>query len=91
MKTRTNEEGNFFYRAIAAVAMLGPILMVIAASSMPVGVRGEFVVKGHAVVLAILAIALVLRAAYIVGFKSALKNADADSLNFEGTIGGHST
>ncbi len=92
MKIATNEQSSFFYRAIAAVAMIGPILLVIAAGSMPEGLeRGEFVVNGHGAVLAMLAIALVLRAAYTLGFKSALKNADADSNNFEGTLGGHST
>ena len=92
MKTGTNEQSSFFYRAIAAVAMIGPILLVIAAGSMPEGLeRGEFVVNGHGVVLAILAIALVLRVAYTLGFGTALKNTAADSFNFEGTFGGHST
>ena len=92
MKTGTNEQSSFFNRVVAVVAMAGPILLVIAAGSMPEGLeRGEFVVNGHGVVLAILVTALVLRAAYTMGFKSALKYVNGNSFNFEGTFGGHST
>jgi threonine/homoserine/homoserine lactone efflux protein len=91
MKTVTNEYSNLFYSALAAIAMIGPILLVIAAGTLPEGQeRGDLIVYGHGVVLAVLATALILRAAYISGFKSALKNSDADSISFEETYGGQS-
>jgi hypothetical protein len=68
------KHGDFFNGAFAAVAMIGPILLVIAASTMPVDpTTGKFVVYGHGVLLAVLSAALVLRAAYAVGFSKALK------------------
>ena len=92
MKTGTNEHSSFFYRALAAVAMIGPIALVFAAGTLPEGLeRGDLIVYGHGVLLAGLATALALRAAYTLAFKSALNNADADSIPFEGTCGGHST
>ena len=92
MKTGTNEHSSFFYRALAAVAMIAPIALVFAAGTLPEGLeRGDLIVYSHAVLLAGLATALALRAAYTLAFKSALNNADADSIPFEGTCGGHST
>jgi hypothetical protein len=73
MKTGTNEQSSFFNRALAAVAMAGPILLVIAAATLPEGERGDLIVYGHGVVLAVLASALVLRAAYILGFSKTSK------------------
>ena len=78
MRTYTKTQSNFFYGALAAVAMIGPILLVIAAGTMPESPdTGEFIVYGHGLVLAILAAALVLRAAYERGFSKALSNAAA--------------
>jgi hypothetical protein len=93
MKTGTNEHSSFFYRALAAVAMIGPIFLVFAAGTLPEGglERGDLIVYGHGVLLAGLATALALRAAYTLAFKSALHNADAALIPFEGTCGGHST
>lgn len=75
MNIGTHQRGKFFYSALAAVAMLGPILLVLAAGTLPEGVqqRGNLIVHGHEVLLAILAAALVLRAAYTMGFSKALK------------------
>ncbi len=74
MNTFSKNYGDFFYRSLAGVAMIGPILLVIAASTMPEGPEtGEFIVFGHAAVLAVLATALVLRAAYTLGFSKALR------------------
>jgi len=74
MTTFTKYHGDFYYRAIAAVAMIGPILLIVAASTLPEDPEtGEFVVYGHGVVLAVVAAALALRAAYARGFSKALR------------------
>ena len=76
MKTVTNEPSSFFYRALAAVAMIGPIFLVFAAGTLPEGglERGDLIVYGHGVLLAVLATALALRAAYYtLGFSKAFK------------------
>ncbi len=53
MANATKNPGDFFYGAFAAVAMIGPILLVIAASKMPEGLeKGEFIVYGHGLLLA---------------------------------------
>jgi len=78
MTTFTKYHGDFFYRAIAAVAMIGPILLIIAASKLPESPEtGKFIVYGHGVVLAVVATGLALRAAYARGFGKALKIAGA--------------
>ena len=75
MTTATKNDGDFFYRALAAVAMIGPILLVFAAGTLPEGLeRGDLIVYGHGVVLAVLVTALVLRAAYTWGFSKALQS-----------------
>jgi hypothetical protein len=72
MKTLTKYYGDFFYRTLAAVAIGAPMLLTLADSQLPEGtVRGEFMVSGLGTVLAVLVTALVLRAAYILGFKKA--------------------
>jgi threonine/homoserine/homoserine lactone efflux protein len=74
MTTSTTNHSDFFYSALAAVAIIAPILLVIAAGTLPEGLdRGELIVYGHGVVLAVLATALVLRASYILGFNQALQ------------------
>lgn len=74
MNTGTHQHSKFFYSALAAVAMLGPILLVFAAGTLPEGgQRGNLIVHGHEVLVAILAAALALRAAYTMGFSRALK------------------
>ena len=72
MTTFTKYHGDFFYRALAAVAMITPIFLVFAARTLSEGTeRGDLIVYGHGAVLAVLVTALVLRAAYILGFKKA--------------------
>ncbi len=75
MHTPTQQNSKFFYSALAAVAMLGPILLVIAAGTLPEGgqQRGHLIVHGHEVLVAILAAALTLRGAYTLGFRRALE------------------
>jgi hypothetical protein len=74
MTTSTTNHSDFFYSALAAVAIIAPILLVIAAGTLPEGLdRGDLIVYGHGGVLAVLATALVLRAAYILGFNKALQ------------------
>ncbi len=74
MTTSNKTHSNFFYRVLAAVAMIGPMLLVFAAGTLPEGLeRGGLIVYGHEVLLAVLATALVLRAAYASGFSKALK------------------
>ena len=74
MNSFTNYDSNSFYRALAAVAITGPMLLVYAASALPEGPgRGDLVVYGHGVVLAILATAMILRAAFILGFRRAFR------------------
>jgi hypothetical protein len=79
MTTFIRYHGDLFYRAIAAVAMIGPILLIIAADQLPENPEtGEFVVYGHGVIVAILAIAMSLRAAYARGFIRAWQIAGAE-------------
>ncbi len=79
MAAFTKNHSNFFYGACAAVAMIGSILLVIAASTMPEGLEtGEFIVYGHEVLLAVLSTALVLRGAYAWGFSKALAIAGSE-------------
>jgi threonine/homoserine/homoserine lactone efflux protein len=74
MTTSTTNHSDFFYSALAAVAIIAPILLVIAAGTLPEGLdRGDLIVYGHGLVLAVLATALVLRASYILGFNKALQ------------------
>ena len=74
MNTSTKYHSDFLYSALAAVAIIAPILLVIAAGTLPEGLdRGDLIVYGHGVVLAVLATALFLRAAYILGFNKALQ------------------
>jgi len=63
----------FFARAVTAVALLGPIVLVVVAGTLPIGERGELIVGGHIFLVALLVTALVLRAAYDLGFERALK------------------
>jgi Trypsin-like peptidase domain len=68
-----------FYRAFAGVAIIAPILLVFAAGTLPEGPeRGALIVDGLGVVLAVLATALVLRAAYALGCSQTLKVAASE-------------
>jgi uncharacterized membrane protein YccC len=74
MATSTNNHEDFIYAMLGAMVTIPPILLVIAAGSMPEGLlRGQFIVHGCGAILAVLATALVLRATYSLGFSKALK------------------
>lgn len=65
-------QSNFFLRAFTTVAMLGPVLLVMIAGTLPEGLeRGQLIVLGHGAIVAILAASLVLRAVYELGFRRA--------------------
>jgi len=68
-----------FYRALAGAAIIAPILLVFAAGTLPEGPeRGALIVDGLGVVLAVLATALALRAAYTLGFSRGLRIAASE-------------
>ena len=72
MKMSIKNYGDFFYRTLAGVVIGGPMLLVCAVSQLPEGAqRGEFMVYGLGAVVAVLVTALVLRAAYVLGFNKA--------------------
>ncbi len=74
MTTFTKHHSDFYYHAFAALAMIGPMLLVLAAGALPQGLeRSELIVDGYGVLLAALAAAVILRAVYAVGFRKALK------------------
>jgi hypothetical protein len=79
MTTFTKNRRDFFYQVVGAIAMIGPILLVFAAGTLPEGLeRGELIVSGHGVLLAVLATALGLRTAYALGFSKALEIAASE-------------
>ena len=72
METLAKNYSDFFYRRLAAVAIGAPMLLTLAVSQLPEATdRGEFMAYGLGTVLGVLVTALVLRAAYILGFKKA--------------------
>lgn len=71
MKTTPNESSSRFYSVLAALAMLTPIFLVIAAGTLPQGARGDLIVFGHEVLLAVIAAALALRIAFVKGSATA--------------------
>jgi len=73
MTTSTTFQGDFFTRAITAVAILGPILLAIIAGTLPEGMRGDLIVDGHIFIVAFLVTALALRVVYGMGFARARK------------------
>ncbi len=76
MTTSTNNHSNLFYNGIAAFAMIATIGLACASGTLPEGLqRGEFIVSGFGAVLGVLATALVLRAAYMLGLSKASKTA----------------
>jgi hypothetical protein len=79
MTTFTKYHGDSFYRTIAAIGMIGPILLIIVAGTLPEDPEtGEFIVYGHGVILAVVAAALALRAAYARVFIKAWKIAASE-------------
>ena len=79
MATSTKNHGDFIYGALGAMATIPPILVVVAASTMAEGLeRCQFIPYGCGVILAVLATALVVRAAYALGFSKALIMAESN-------------
>jgi hypothetical protein len=77
--TFTKYHSDVFYASLAGVAMLAPILLVLASGTLPEGLqRGEVIVFGHGAILAVVVAAMVVRAAYALGFNKALKIAVSD-------------
>jgi hypothetical protein len=73
MNTSVKNYGDFFYRTLAGMAIGAPILLVGAVSQLPEGAeRGEFMAYGLGAAVTVLVTALVLRAAYTLGFTKAL-------------------
>lgn len=78
MNVFTKFHSDRYYRKLATVAMVGPMLLVLATGQLPEGLeRGDLIVYGYGALLAAVAGALVLRAAYAVGFTRAWKIATA--------------
>ncbi len=76
MTATTNMVSAFFYRALSAVAIAAPMLLIFAVSQLPEGTeRGELMVYGLGTVVIALVTALVLRAAYASGFQKGLTKA----------------
>ncbi len=74
MTTVTKNRSDSFYPVLASVAIVGPILLVVATALLPDGTsRGEFMVSGLGFVIAMLAVTLLLRAVYSLGFTKALR------------------
>lgn len=66
-------KSDLFTRALTAVAILGPILLVVFCGTLPQGSRGEWIVDGHVFIVTALATALTLLGVYALGFSHARK------------------
>jgi hypothetical protein len=76
-KFTTNDH---FIRAVTAVAIFGPLLVLMICGTLPEGLaRGQLIVLGYSVIVAALTAAVVLRAVYGLGFSKAFKLAAATS------------
>ena len=78
MVASTDNRTDFFYATLVALVIIAPFALVIATGWVPEGQRGNFIVLGHGVILAVVGAALVLRAVYAFGFRQALKLAAAE-------------
>ena len=95
MSTSTKNLSDFFYRTLAAVAIGAPVLLALAVSQSPKGTeRNEIMLYGLGALLAGLVTALVLRAAYTLGFNKALRIASSEAnrsvtadVNHSGVVG----
>jgi hypothetical protein len=95
MSTSTKNLSDFFYRTLAAVAIGAPVLLTLAVSQLPKGTeRNEIMLYGLGAVMAVLVTALVLRAAYTLGFNKALRIASSEpnrsvtaDVNHSGVVG----
>ncbi len=78
MTTSTHESADLFTRATTAVAILGPILLVMVAGTLPDDLaRGHLIVYGEWGIVVALGAAIVLHAMYRLGFSKALTHAPA--------------
>lgn len=78
MTSFTTFHSDRFYHWLAAAAIGASTLLVLASGELPEGlVRGELIVYGHGVIVAVVATAMLLRATYAVGFRRAWKIAAA--------------
>jgi hypothetical protein len=66
-------KSDLFTRGVAAVAIGGPIFLVLFSGTLPQGLRGQLIVDGHMFIVTALASALILRAVYALGFSQARK------------------
>lgn len=74
MAPSTKNHGDIAYRALAAIATIAPMLLVVAAGTLPEDLaRAQLIVNGCGIILAAVATAALLRAAYALGFSKALK------------------
>jgi hypothetical protein len=79
MNRSIKQHNYLFYRGLVAFMIAAPFFLVAAASTLPKAMaRGELIVYGHGMVLAVAAAALVLRAMYVLGFRKASKMATAE-------------
>ncbi len=69
----TSIKSDLFARAVAAVAIGGPIFLVLFSGTLPQDSRGQLIVDGHIFIVTALATALILRTAYALGFSHARK------------------
>ena len=87
MTTFTHDHNDFFLRAFTGVAILAPMLLVMIAGTFPEGLaRGQLIVLGHGGIVVALTTALVLRAAYRLGFSRAFKLAAVNPNHSAGVI-----
>jgi hypothetical protein len=73
MTVSTSVKSDLFTRAVAGLAILGPILLVAISGTLPEGSRGQLIVDGHVFIETALATALILRGVYALGFSHARK------------------
>ena len=79
MTTSTHDNSDFLVRACASVAILGPLLLVMIAGTLPEGLaRGQLIVFGDGGIVVALATALILRTVYGLGFSKAFKLAGSN-------------
>jgi uncharacterized membrane protein len=67
MTPETPKNVHLFDCIFVTLAIFVPIFMVIVASMLPEGSRGDVIVYGYTFLVAILGLALILRIAYIIG------------------------
>jgi len=80
MMTVNLNRGEYFVRAVTAVAICAPLLVLMISGTLPEGLaRGQLIVLGYSAIVGALTAAVVLRAVYGLGFSNAFKLAAATS------------